>query len=59
MQTIVSPNIVPVKLDQALNSNKSITGLRKMMYYLKYDRVQNISTNNGKIMPKHAASMNK
>ena len=31
MQVVVSPNIVPLQLDQELNS-------KKMMYYLKYDK---------------------
>ena len=31
MQMVVSPNIVPLQLDQELNS-------KKMMYYFKYDK---------------------
>jgi hypothetical protein len=36
MQILVSTNTVPVQLDQKLHSSKSHTGLRKIMYYLKY-----------------------
>ena len=38
MHMVASPNTVPVYLDQKLNSSKSHTGVRKMMYYLKYDK---------------------
>jgi hypothetical protein len=33
MQMVVSPNIVPLQLDQELNS-------KKMMYYFKYDETE-------------------
>ena len=36
MNVAVSPNTVPVQLDQELNSSKSQTGLRKTMCFLKY-----------------------
>jgi hypothetical protein len=39
MQMVVSPNTVPVQLDQELNSSKSHIGLRKIMYYLKCDKI--------------------
>lgn len=36
MQMVLSPNTVPVWLDQKLNSTKSHICLRKIMYYLKH-----------------------
>jgi hypothetical protein len=39
MKMVLSPNTVPVKLDQELNSSQAHIGLRKMMYYLKYDKM--------------------
>jgi len=35
---LLSPNIVTVYLDQELDSIQSRGGLRKIMYYLKYDK---------------------
>jgi len=39
MRMVVSPNTVPVAVDQGLNTGKSNNGLRKMKYYLKCDKI--------------------
>jgi hypothetical protein len=36
MQVVVRPRAAPVQLGTELNSSKSRTGLREMMYYLEY-----------------------
>lgn len=36
---VVSSNTVPLLLDQTLNTSQSHIGLRKVMYYLRYDKI--------------------
>ena len=39
VQMVVSSNTVPVLLDQTLNTSQSHIGLRKVLYYFRYDKI--------------------